>query len=174
MADFTALRAARDSLGTRLNTLFTSRLFKGSATVTDKLAAPFQVHSVLEKVRTTTGESGMVTHDYEVNGAVWTSDAAVAVTGLTLNNVPVEQLGMAIGDQLAVNFTLILKQPAVGGLPTTLNVNGNAVAIIWPNNTAPTASAANKTDIVTFNIVVKKTAASAYSYTAYGNVVVYG
>ena len=172
--DFTALRNASSALNARLYNLFYSRLFKGQAGVVDKMNGPYRITSVIEQIKTTSGESGTITRDYQVDDAIWASDVPVAIDHLILQNVPSTQLQLSVGQQVSLKYTLILTQPAIGAIPSQLTINGVAATIVWPNNTIPAASAENKTDIVVFRIIVKRTATATYSYTAFASVESYG
>jgi len=172
--DFTALRNASLALNTRLFNLFYNRLFKGQDGVIDKMNGPYRITSVIEQIKTTSGESGTITRDYQADDAIWASDSPTAVDHLILQNVPSAQLQLSVGQQVSLKYTLILTQPIVGAIPSQLTVNGVSATIVWPNNTIPAPSSEGKTDIVVFRIIVKRTATATYSYTAFASIESYG
>lgn len=149
--DFTELRTSVLNAGNAMESLFQSRLQKGTTFWSDE-ANGLIVRSLHEKVFTAAPSwtGGTLSHDYS-QAAVWSAYSAVSnIPAVILTNVPI-----SIGSILyGTSFSMIFKSAAAGMvMPTTLMVNGEEAVIRWTNNSVEIGGAAGELHILTFNLV---------------------
>lgn len=108
-------------------------------------------------VNTTTGATGLVTHDV-LTGNTWYHSSIVSNFTANFTNVPTT-------DNRTNTVNLILAQGATPYMPTSVQINGSSYAVKW---STPHAGTANKTEVVTF-ILFQVNA----SWTVLGSVVTY-
>jgi hypothetical protein len=110
-------------------------------------AAPVYLRNIEELTTPITGagSGGDVTHD--------TSLAHIFVHSSIAANFTADLTNLNLTSGYATTVTLVLQQGAIGYYPNVLKIAGSAKTINWQGNVLPVPTA-NRTDIVTFSIIL--------------------
>lgn len=125
-----------------------SPTFTGTLSASNVLVSgTLDIQEIRETVNSITLSSNVGTLDWTTGNIYFISTAPSANMTWNLTNVPTD-------NGKAMNITVFVTQGSTGYIPSTVNVNGSAVTVKWPNGITPTpTSSAGKIDIFTLTLI---------------------
>ena len=111
------------------------------------VSGTLDIQEIRETVNSIALSSNVGTLDWTTGNIYFISTAPSANMTWNLTNVPTD-------NGKAMNITVFVTQGSTGYIPSTVNVNGSAVTVKWPNGITPTpTSSAGKIDIFTLTLI---------------------
>jgi hypothetical protein len=115
----------------------------GVSTFTNRL----DVQQTRETVNDSTASANAFSCDYSIGALFYGTGSLTGNFTVNITNVPTD-------NGKAMTLSLFVTQGATGRIPTTLNVNGSSVTILWVGGSAPTpTSSSGKIDIFNFTLI---------------------
>ena len=126
----------------------------GTSIFTNRL----DVQQVRETVNDSAASANAFSCDYSTGALFYGTGSLSGNFTINITNVPTD-------NGKAMTVSLFVTQGATGRIPTTLNVNGSSVTILWVGGSAPTPTSSNgKIDIFNFTLIRRSS-----SWTALAN-----